>query len=89
MSNIITQNGIVICNPPIDVDSALLFAYEHLDCDFIMKPLSTNDSRALIIAYASSPEFSINIDSVYTKDYEEKGYVKVRGCSSSMVDSID
>lgn len=82
-------NGIILCNPPLDVDSAALFAYEHLDCDFIMKPLSTCDSKALIIAYASSPEYSINIDSVYTKDYEEKGYVKVKGLSSSMVNSID
>ena len=82
-------NGIVMCNPPLYVDSALLFAYEHLDCDFIMKPLSKSDSKALIIAYASSPEYSVNINSVYTKDYEEKGYVKVRGFSSSTVDSID
>lgn len=54
-----------------------------------MKRLSESDSRALIIAYASSPKYSVNIDSVYTKDYEEKGYVMVRGLSSSIVDSID
>ena len=82
------DNGIIMCNPPLAVHSALLFASEHLDCDFIMKRLSESDSKALIIAYASSPEYSVNIDSVYTKDYEEKGYVMVRGLSSSMVDSI-
>ena len=83
------DNGIIICNPPLNVDSALLFASEHLDCDFIMKRLSESDSKALIVAYASSPEYPVNIDSVYTKDYKERGYVKVRGLSSSMVDSIE
>ena len=37
MNNDKMQNGIVMCNPPIAVHSAILFAYEHLDCDFIMK----------------------------------------------------
>lgn len=88
MNNNVIENGIVICNPPLAVDSAISFAFEHLDCDFIMKPLSTHNSSALIIAYAASPEASINVDTIYKKYYKEKGYFKVRGLSSNMVNTI-
>lgn len=89
MHNVEVKDGVMFFNPPLKVESALLFAYDHLDCNFIMKPLSSCDSKALIIACASSPEFSSNINNFYTKEYEEKGYIRVNGFSSSMVDSID
>lgn len=88
MNNNVIENGIVICNPPLAVNSVISFAFDHLDCDFIIKSLSNHNSSALIIAYAASPEASINLDAIYTKYYKKKGYVKVRGLSSSIVNSI-
>lgn len=90
MNNIEVKNGIAFFNPPLKVESVVYFAAEHLDCDFIYKPLTDNfDDISEIIAYAYSPEYSSRVNDLFIREYIGKGYSKMNGLSSSMVNSID
>lgn len=90
MNNVEVKDGIAFFNPPLKVESIGYFAAEHLDCDFIYKPLTDNfDDISEIIAYAYSPEYSSRVNDLFIRDYMGKGFSRMNGWGSSIANSID